>query len=181
MRWCWMRTDVPVGPNDTDKASLDVVKWCQMLQRRGDPRWTRIEASRPASLDGGGGRLGLGSPSRGPLLKRLRGERLRCTRTETAGEIGDAVEIVLRFYPHPTSTHRGAEVCNTSAAYLSYSIFIRRASAPLRARLGPQALPRGAGVFIRALLSFERQRVTRRGIRSGHGAAVTAIQGSGRP
>jgi hypothetical protein len=59
----------------------------------------RIEGSRPASLDGGGGRLGLGSPSRGPLLTRLRGERLRCTRTETAGEIGDAVETVLRFTP----------------------------------------------------------------------------------
>jgi integrase len=35
--------------------------------------------------------------------------------TEIAAEIGDAVETVLRFYAHPTSTHRGAEVCNTSA------------------------------------------------------------------
>jgi integrase len=35
--------------------------------------------------------------------------------TEIAGEIGDAVETVLRFYAHPTSTHRSTEVCNTSA------------------------------------------------------------------
>jgi hypothetical protein len=35
--------------------------------------------------------------------------------TDIAAEIGDAVETVLRFYAHPTSIRRGAEVCNTSA------------------------------------------------------------------
>jgi integrase len=35
--------------------------------------------------------------------------------TEIAGEVGDAVETVLRFYAHPTLPHRGQEACNTSA------------------------------------------------------------------
>jgi len=35
--------------------------------------------------------------------------------TDIAADIGDAVETVLRFYAHPTSTHRSTETCNTFA------------------------------------------------------------------
>ena len=35
--------------------------------------------------------------------------------TDIAADIGDAVETVLRFCAHPTSTHRSTETCNTDA------------------------------------------------------------------